>query len=508
MIMKFSLKQFALYSGLSLILAPGLAYANLLDLVDDFSTDLEKSTARGVWQTYNDLLSLGCGNGNEGGGSSASASSAPSSAAPLAITLPTSCTGATLALFNKVSEIIDTANAITGEDVSTPSNLDLDEVELGKALQWNAVEEYNAQSSLTGDFLQSQMSGLSSRISALRSGASFGTLNPANIYQGYAANNFSGSGAAADDDAYSRLGGFINYSGSSGDKAPTPWEDAFDVDGYDLTLGADYRFNSEWIGGVVLGLTNQEIDFDSSKSVVDGGIESEGYSLMPFAIYQQENMFISLSLGYQVLSFETVRNIQYASGVNSSVADTDSTVESSNDSNVISFTGEWGYNYIEGAFSAEPFLKINFNDTSIDAFIERDVTGTGLDLDVSEQSFDSLESSAGLRFRYTFTPSAGVITPYLNLQSIHQYKNNARTFSARYANSATADKVFQLSSEKLDDQYYAVSYGISSVLRGGRQSEGDGAIGGGVQMFIQYKQILELDHYDLSTFTLGIRYEF
>lgn len=505
--MKFSLKQFAIYSGLSLMLAPAIANADLLDLIDDFSTDLEKSTARGVWETYNDLLDLGCGNaagGNEGV-SSASASSAPSTAARA---LPTSCTGATLALFNKVSAIIDTANAITGEDVSTPSNLDLDEEELGQALQWNAVEEYNAQSSLTGDFLQSQMSGLSSRISALRSGASFGTLDPANIYQGYAANNLSGSGAAADDDAYSRLGGFINYSGSTGNKEPTPWEDAFDVDGYDLTLGADYRFNSEWIGGIVLGLTNQKIDFDSSKSVVDGGIESEGYSLMPFVIYQQENMFVSLSLGYQVLSFDTVRNIQYASGVNSDVPDTDSTVESSNDSSVFSFTGEWGYNYAEGAFSAEPFLKINFNDTSIDAFYERDITGTGLDLEVAEQSFDSLESGAGLRFRYTFTPTAGVVTPYINLQSIHQYKNNARTFSARYANSATADKVFQLSSNKLDDQYYSVSYGISSVLRGGRQSEGDGAIGGGVQMFIQYKQILELDHYDLSTFTLGIRYEF
>lgn len=504
--MKFLFRPFAL----CLLLSPAIASADMLDLVDDFSTDLEKNTARGVVQTYNDLLDLGCAN-TAGGSSSAAASSAPSTEAPPtanAPRLPTSCTGATLALYNKVKALIDTANAITGEDVSTPSNLDMDEAELGNALQWNAVEEYNAQSSLTADFLQTQMSGLSSRISALRSGTSFGTLNPATIYQGYAANNLSGSGAAADDDAYSRLGGFINYSGSSGDKESTPWEDAFDVDGFDLTLGADYRFNSEWIGGVVLGLTNQEIDFDSSKSVVDGSIESEGYSLMPFVVYQQENMFASLSLGYQVLSFDTVRNIQYASGVNSSVPDTDSTVESSNDSSLISFTGEWGYNYIQGAFSAEPFLKINYTDTSIDAFVERDITGTGLDLDVSKQSFDSLESGAGLRFRYTFTPTAGVVTPYINLQSIHQYKNNARTFSARYANSASADKVFQLSSSKLDDQYYSVAYGISSVLRGGRQSEGDGTIGGGVQMFIQYKQILELDHYDLSTITAGIRYEF
>jgi uncharacterized protein with beta-barrel porin domain len=504
--MKFSIKQFAL----CLLLAPGIANADMLELADEFSSDVERNTARGVWQTYNDLVDLGCENVT-GGSSSGAASSAPSTETPPtanAPRLPTSCTGATLALYNKVKSLIDTANAITGEDTSTPMDLDLDEAGLGRALQWNAVEEYNAQSSLTGDFLQSQMSGLSSRISALRSGASFGTLDPANIYQGYAANALSGSGAAADDDAYSRLGGFFNYSATRGNKDHTSLEDAFDIDGFDLTLGADYRFNSEWIGGVVLGLTNQEIDFDSSKSVVDGGIESEGYSLMPFVIYQQDNMFASASLGYQVLSFDTIRHIHYASGENSSVPDTDSTAESSNDSSVISFTAEWGYNYVEGAFSVEPFLKLNHNSTSIDAFVERDVTGTGLDLDVAKQSFDSLESSAGLRFRYTFTPSAGVVTPYLNLQSIYQHENNARTFSARYANSASADKVFQLSSNKVDGSYYAVACGISSVLRGGRQSEGDGAIGGGIQMFIQYKQILELDHYDLSTLTAGIRYEF
>jgi uncharacterized protein YhjY with autotransporter beta-barrel domain len=479
----------------SSVLVSNLASANLLDLVDSFSTELERNSARAVWQTYRDLVdNTGCNDamlvdpGTVSNG------------------VPISCTGQTYRLFDNVRRLVHTANEISNDrNGGIAFSLGLDLRGLGLALRWNAAEEYNAQASLSSDFLQGQLSGLSTRITALRLGGRGNTIagiNPLDIYQ------FSAQGgtAGADDDAYSRWGGFIHYSGGSGKKSPTALEDAFDVEASDITFGGDYRFNSAWTAGVVVGLTDQEIDFDSAKSTVDGGIISDGFSLMPFVLYQDDNWFGSFALGYQSLSFDTERSIRYPS-LNPDVASPNTRTASSTDATNTTFSGELGFNYQVNAFSAEPFVKLNYVDTSVDGFVERDLNDKAFNVTVAKQSFDSLESSVGLRLRYSFTPSFGVFTPFVSIQSVNQSNTDARTISARYSNSTSSDNAFQLSSDELDDQYLVTSYGIASVIRGGRQNS-DGVVGGGLQIFVQFKEVTELDNYEYAYFTAGMRYEF
>lgn len=497
--MKILVKKIMLGSLLGSACVMQSVSADMLDILDGFSTELERNSAQAVVQTYNDLISnAGCNDAML-----VDPGSLPVNG------LPPTCTGQTYQLFNNVRRLMHTANEISDDRIGGIAfSLGLDQRGLGLALRWNAAEEYNAQASLSSDFLQGQLSGLSNRITALRLGNNLGGINALDVYQGYAANQqLTGGGAGADDDAYSRWGGFINYTGGSGKKSPTPLEDAFDIEGSDITFGGDYRFNSEWTAGIVAGMTDQEIDFDSALSTVDGGVISDGFSVMPFVLYQDKSLFATASLGYQTLTFDTERSIRYPS-LNPDLPSPNTQTASSTDASTISFAGELGYNYNINAFSVEPYLKLNYADTSVDAFVERDLNDRAFDVAVAKQSFDSLESSIGLRLRYTFTPSFGVFTPFVGFQSVNQSNTDARTLSARYANAATTDNVFQLSSDEIDSQYTITTYGIASVIRGGRQAKGDGTIGGGIQIFVQYKEIGGLNDYEYSAITAGLRYEF
>lgn len=496
--MRIAVKKLTLVSILGCMMMQPTS-ADMLDIIDNFSTELEKDSARAVLQTYNDLkTNAGCSDAML-----VDPGTLPTNGVPV------NCTGQTFQLFSNVRKLIHTANEISNDRLGGIAfSLGVDQRALGFALRWNAVEEYNAQASLSSDFLQSQLSGLSNRLTALRLGNNLGGINALDVYQGFASNQLlTGGAAGADDDAYSRWGGFINYSGGSGKKAPTALEDAFDIEGSDITIGGDYRFNSQWTAGLIAGINDQEIDFDSAQSIVDGGVISDGFSLMPFVLYQNKLFFATASMGYQSLSFDTERSIRYTS-LNPDIASPNTKTASTTDASTLSFAAELGYNYNLGAFSAEPYLKLNYSDTSVDAFVERDLNDKAFDVAIAEQSFDSMESSLGLRLRYTFTPGFGVFTPYVGFQSVNQSNTDPRTISGRYANAASTENVFQLSSDEIDNQYTVTTYGVASVIRGGRQSKGDGTIGGGIQVFIQYKEIGGLQHYEYSTITAGLRYEF
>jgi uncharacterized protein YhjY with autotransporter beta-barrel domain len=158
----------------------------------------------------------------------------------------------------------------------------------------------------------------------------------------------------------------------------------------------------------------------------------------------------------------------------------------------------------------EPFLQIDYMDISIDGFTERDLNNDGFDLDVSEQQFNSLEGVLGVSTRYTFQPSFSVITAYIDLELHNEFENDAREIDARYRNgiSTSAATQFSVVTDELDDQYYVIAVGVSAVLRGGRQREAGGPIGGGVQAFITYQTVEDLEFYSLQSIIAGVRYEF
>lgn len=473
------------------------AQADLQQLIDDNSfNELETQAAIAALSTYDRLVTnQGCSDSflfDPGANGS-------------------SCTGQVYVLFTNVREIIHTANEITG-DGATIFSLGSDVEGLGFALRWTAGEEYAAQGSISSDFVGGQVSSVATRLTALRAGASgfnvIGIAGYSSNQHGDLANNngILGTGASGDSN-YGRWGGFLNYDFGRGDREATNLEDAFDFENSQITWGLDYRINDRWIIGAVMGISEQEVDFDSSQSIVEGKMEAEGLSLMPFLMYQKNAWFVSASLGWQTMSFDTERAIRYPS-FNLDINSTDTVAVSSTDADMTSFFIETGYTFRWKKISLEPFINIKYSDISVDEFIEDDINDDAFDLVVEGQDFSSTDYTFGSKIQYTLTPSFGVFIPYFSLEFVRQTDDAPRVVEAYYAQDDSDQTAFNIPTEELDSSYRVYTIGMSSVIRGGRQTKYGGTVGGDIQGFINYRTLQGLEGFNIEFYSLGLRYTF
>ncbi len=476
---------------------PLTAFADLQDLIDaDAFNELETEAAIAALTTYSRLVA------NEGCRDNFLRD--PGAAV-------SSCSGQTYTLFSNVREIIHTANEITN-DGATAFSLGSDVADLGFALRWTAGEEYAAQGSMSSEFVGGQVSSVATRLTALRAGASgFNVIGIAGYQPNAngdlaASNRILGSGASADGD-YGRWGGFLNFDFGNGDREATSLEDAFDFENSQITFGMDYRVNDNWIVGAVVGISEQEIDFDSSQSIVEGKMESEGTSVMPFFMYQQGSWFFSGSLGLQNMSFDTERAIRYPSS-NPDIDSADTVAISSTDASMTALFVEAGYTWQKGKFSLEPFANIKYSDISVDGFIEDDINDDAFDLVVSSQDIQSQEYTLGAKFQYVLTPSYGVFIPYTTIEFVNQSDDAPRVVQAYYAQDSTEEAAFSIPTEALDSSYMIYTLGMSSVIRGGRQTEAGGSVGGDIQAFFNYRTLQNLKGFNIDFYSLGLRYTF
>ncbi|BFM12185.1 hypothetical protein R50072_23380 [Simiduia litorea] len=467
--------------------------ADLSDLQGQFQSELEELAAITNQNTYDELKQQGCNDQDRE---------------------PTeSCTASTFLVWQNVRELVHTANELI-DSGPTQFSLDLDLEGLGFSLRWTAGEEFSSQESMTNSFAGGQLSNLSSRITALRSGASgFSIANWTNPQQ----NNIAMSSGlnAGDDinasDAWSRWGGFLNGSYTYGNQDPTQREDAFDFDGSDINGGVDYRINDNWVVGGLIGYQTQEINFDSSLSIVDGGVNMDGWSILPFVLYQDEHWFTNLSAGYQKSDFDTERSIRYPS-LNPNVGSVNTVAISSNSASTWLANWAGGYSFsITDAFTIEPSVGVNYQHVSISDYTEKDLQNDGFNFLVLEQTIKSLETVFSLKAQYVFSTSYGVFLPYVNLQSFSQQETDDRYIDAIYANASsviTDNARFSLPTNTPDSDYKIYGIGLAAVLRGASQKTLDAPASGGIQAFLNYREIIDVGDYSQKIIAGGIRYEF
>jgi uncharacterized protein with beta-barrel porin domain len=421
------------------------------------------------------------------------------------------CSAGDQLVLGETRRLVHTANELLGSG-PTQFSLGLDAEGLGFALRWTAAEEYAGQGAATTNFASSQLSALSTRLAVLRWGVSglrragLDNDSDGDVLLAEAHGRVLGGGASSDGLAEShRWGSFIDGSFGYGSKDPTDLEDAFDFDSQELTVGFDYRFNPAFVAGLMFGYSDKEIDFDSTRSIVDGGIRSDGFSAILFGMLEGERAYLTASVGHQRLNHATTRRITYPS-LNPGVPGANSTAKSSADSNSLLLTASTGYPFRFGAFSVEPTINVNYSDVTIDGFTERSWRANGstedpFDLRVAKQSFDSLIVAPAIKLQYVFTPRFGVLIPYLIGRYHAELSNDARTISSQYVDainslSGTAGTAFEVSTDEPDDAYYTIAGGMTFVF------------GSGFNGYVQYMKVLEFEHYDDAVITGGFRYEF
>ena len=419
------------------------------------------------------------------------------------------CPAAMLDVFSNVRELVQTANELLGTG-PTEFSLGSDATGLGFALRWTAAEEMSAPGATSAQFTNTQIASLMSRITALRFGAT-GFSAAANMPHTSSGTYARGGGASADEDdnfdhtpsIATRWGGFMNGSFSWGKRDPTQLEDAFDFDSKSLTLGVDYRVTPNFVFGGMLGYSKQRIDFDSSRSVVDGGIDSAGYSLTLYGLYEWNGPYISASLGTQHLKHDMKRIINYPS-FNINVEAVYATARSSANGNTLNFNFDFGWPFSKKAFTFEPSLRGEYRNVKIDGFQETSVNNAGVDVgkpagfdfNFAGQNISSLDAALGVKFQYVFTFNAGVLVPYLKADLHHNFDTKAFTVDATYNGSGSNVAAFSLPSDVRASNFKTYTAGTSLVLKHGWQG------------FVQYQRVVGIAYLSNQIITAGLRGEF
>lgn len=406
-------------------------------------------------------------------------------------------------VFENLRELVDTANDIGGSG-STTYSLGYDVANLGFALRWTAAEEFAAQGASATEFSNSQLGALASRLSALRFGARGMRLaNSTNGGFGTLASNRRsrlGGGASADADSIaSRWSVFIDGSYGFGAREDSTFEggfeDAFDFDGREFTVGMDHRFTDAIVAGVMSGYSNKSIDFDVARSIVDASMRVEGYSLIAYGQWESGNLYVNGSFGGQWLDLDTRRRILYPS-FNPRVASVDSTALSATSSSAVTATFGAGYEARAFGISFGPYLKAEYQDITIDGFTEGGPQADGFAFDVGGQKIKSLDTALGVRAQRVFTPSFGVVVPFLRAEYHKELENDARAVSAVYTDATTITTAgFNVPTDEPDDDFVVLATGVSMVWPHGWQG------------FLQYQQVVGLDRYSDRVITAGMRYE-
>jgi outer membrane autotransporter protein len=374
-------------------------------------------------------------------------------------------------------------------------------VKLRDALRACAPEEFSSQRAANTEFTNNQMTAVGSRITALRFGA-----------QGFSVAGLQltprGGAASADGESIAqRWGGFLNTAYGWGERDTSPYETGFDFDGVDITLGTDYRFTSQFVAGATVGYFDQTVDFTPIASESRGDIDSKGFNVNLFALYEWDGPYVSGSLGYQQLTHDSERRVKYQlfdTFGNPIGAPVDETETGDTDSSALIASADFGWPLRVAGFGYEPYIRAEYRDMTIDAFSETSVNNIGggvgaFGVSVPERDVTSVLGAVGVKAQYVFTPSFGVIVPFVSAEYRNEFEDEALSARVTYTAAAAVPGVassFTAPGDEPDTSYAVASAGATAVFQGGWQS------------FVQYRRVFALEYITHQTVTLGVRGEF
>lgn len=407
-------------------------------------------------------------------------------------------------LFFRCNEMVHTANALTpGSNASTLNNTGLGSQQLAEVMQQLAGEEQASKGRLATETSNGQFANVGLRLDAIRQGARATAGGIGLAMQGVPVVG-GNAGDAQDEGGWSW---FANGALGFGDRDGTSRENGYDHDSYGATLGADYRFGTDFVAGFAVGYADFEVDFDSVDSptpltspVSGGDIEVDGYSLSVFGIGSVGAVSIDALLSYGENDYDTSRIVSY-------VADSDATGRAAGLAVERTMTGSTdGSNFAAGVNAGLDMpmgvatvyldLGLSYLDVEIDGYTEADsAMNGGLNLAYDDQSFDSLQSSLGLQITRPFSTAGGVFVPYARAEWRHEFRNDSEVLVARYAAARDlgVDVPFSIQTDDPDEDFAELGVGLSALFSRN------------LQLFVDYRTTVGLEDTTAHLFTAGIR---
>jgi outer membrane autotransporter protein len=407
-------------------------------------------------------------------------------------------------LFDRCRSMVHTANDISGTGPSADS-LGLGQVDLGNTVMTVATEELSATKSMANEIASNQNNTTFARLQAVRAGNRFGLAGAGFDQFGKMAKldpsderYTAARGGAAGDELTNDWGFFFNANGGTGDRDKTENENEFDYDSWGFDVGADYRFNPNFVAGAVISYGSDDIDFSSVKtspgvpSLPGGGIESDAWGVAFYGTYFKDNFYVDGLVGYTRTDYDIDRKILLFDANNPGQT-VSRTAKGDTDSDGYTLSLGGGFDMQNGSLNYGPYGRLTYRKTDIDSYSES--RALGLNLDVASQEWTSVTSVLGVRASYSNSTSWGIIVPQGRVGWVHEFDNDSERFTAVYSNDPGRNKLINITDDP-DRDYFELGFSVSAVLSGG------------IQAFFDYETLLGLNKVTDHAFTLGIRAEY
>lgn len=291
----------------------------------------------------------------------------------------------------------------------------------------------------------------------------------------------------------------LPLGGAAGDGLGSPWtllssiqyedlerKQSDNQSGYDSTakglmLGLGYRLSNSFILGAALDWAAYDLDYLRNT----GDLESDLYSFTGFLTWYSGSFGFDLQAGYTQGDSQAQRRFTFPV-----VAYADSRYDSSQRD----LSGQLDWTWQGGAWTLQPFLRLDYLLSEIDAHSE---TGDSLWLTaVEKQAHEQINTSAGLDTRYTFNYGWGVMVPALKLSLINQANLHSSPVAFQLLNADAGFGGFELRADSPDSLFYQWDLSTAFVFANGWSS------------FLGVQTVSDYDHVSSYQVSGGVNWEF
>ncbi len=297
-----------------------------------------------------------------------------------------------------------------------------------------------------------------------------------------------GGGASADADTgqFEKWGLFLNGSVNFGKQDPTTQESGYDYTSQAITLGTDYRFGTNVVAGLALGLTFNDNDFVSNA----GSMESFSYDFSGYTTwYPSESWYVDMLAGFGRTNYDLERRIQGAGDLSPTTATSDT------QGNQWQIGVSSGYTFQHNAFSATPHARFGYRRVGVDGYTEQGDNSTFL-IKLGDQHLESLRTALGLQTTYALSSRFGVFLPTLDLEWIHEYQDESQAIQVQSLLDNTATGRFALTTDNPDRDFFTAGFGISAQFAKSRSA------------FLFYERLFGWQSFSRNIITAGVRLAF
>jgi outer membrane autotransporter protein len=290
----------------------------------------------------------------------------------------------------------------------------------------------------------------------------------------------------------------VNGRAGTFERDADAFERGYDGDSAGIQLGLDKRLSDRTVLGGFLAFERSEADFDGdpaglNPAASEGSTETDTWSLIVFAAHAlSDTLHLEATAGYGRSDYSFQRNTYYQDSVPTTLIPVVTRGDSEGQNTWLSM----GITYTlgQGALAIDPYARLTYARSEIDAYSETEITATGLAMRYADSERTSLTSVLGLHVGMTQSMSWGVLVPYFRLEYEHEFKNDPQDVQSFFVLDG-ANTLFAPRGSEPDRDYFNLGAGAQFVYP-------NGWLG-----FIEIEALLGHSDLERSRLLLGLRKE-